>query len=207
MQLLPPTPRIPHPQKALQHELPHDPQLLLELSWVSQFIGFPLHAPHPAWHPLHVPPPHARWFGQSVSVQHCWQTPMQATSPIGQSHVPASLLSNEVLQATSHSPSLVQMAVPFVGAGQAPPHPFAQPASGLSGWSCTHDIPHMWNPPAQLLQPGPVRPVGQSTLPSPLVASLVLPSPVVSSAPEPPFAQPTARQAKIITTRKAEALR
>jgi hypothetical protein len=55
LQLLPPVPRIPQPQKMLQHELPHEPQLLLELSWVLQSVGSPPHAPHPAWHPEQVP--------------------------------------------------------------------------------------------------------------------------------------------------------
>ena len=46
MQLLPPSPRKPHPQIELQHEFPHEPQWLLELSCVSQFWDVsPLQSP------------------------------------------------------------------------------------------------------------------------------------------------------------------
>jgi len=72
LQLSPPRPRNPHPHNALQHELPHEPQLLSELSWVLQSIGLPLHAPQPGWQPEHVPSVwHSRLLGQSLLVQHC----------------------------------------------------------------------------------------------------------------------------------------
>lgn len=84
-----------------------------------------------------------------------------------------------------------------------------QPTSGVFAWSCWHDVPHMWNPPAQVLQPAPVYPVGQLEEPSVLVdaspwdaASLV-----VSSAPAPPVAQALALDAHATVTNKAMALR
>ncbi len=113
MQLsLPPRPRNPQ-QSPLQHEWPQAPQLLVELSWVSQpSAGLPLQSPQPGWQPAHVPPLHVSWLGQSVSVQHCWQVPEQSIWPDGQAQ-PASLFWKEVAHAKSQRPSLVHFAVPF----------------------------------------------------------------------------------------------
>jgi hypothetical protein len=93
---------------------------------------------------------------QSVSEQHCAHALPQSIVPDGQSQLFA-LLVNDVLQLKSQWPSVVQIDVAFCGAVQAVvPQPSVQPALGVFAWSCSHVVPHWWNPPTQLEQPAPV---------------------------------------------------
>jgi hypothetical protein len=86
---LPPTPRTPHPQNCLQHELPHVPQLSLLLSGVSHpFAGTPSQSPQLATQPLQANcGVHVTLAGQSVLAQHWWHWPsahknVPATQPL-----------------------------------------------------------------------------------------------------------------------------
>jgi len=144
LQLSPPKPRKPQPQKLPQHECPHEPQLLVEFRCVSQpsFVEL-LQSPQPAWQPWHVPPLQVWWPTQSVSVQHCWHVVLQSIVPDGHSQ-PPSVLSNDVSHAKSQWPSVVHVEVEFCGAGHGVvPHPSVQPALGEFEWSCWHSVPHL----------------------------------------------------------------
>jgi hypothetical protein len=80
---------------------------------------------------------------QSLSLQHCWQTPVHMTCPAGHTHAPASVSSNEVLHAKLHAPLLVHKAVPFWGAGHGVLlQPSVHPASGTFAWFCSQFVPH-----------------------------------------------------------------
>ena len=80
---------------------------------------------------------------QSLSLQHCWQTPVHTICPVGHSHVPASVSSNEVLHAKLQTPLLVHDGVLFSGAGHGVAlHPLVHPASGVFVWFCSQLEPH-----------------------------------------------------------------
>jgi hypothetical protein len=145
LQLSPPKPRKPQPQKLPQQECPHEPQLLVELRCVSQpSLVELLQSPQPDWHPWQLPPLHVWWPTQSVSVQHSWQVlPLHRIVPEGQSQ-PASLLLKVVLHAKSQWPSAVHVAEAFCGTGHGVfPQPSVQPASGLFALSWLHSVPHL----------------------------------------------------------------